>query len=126
MTYDFKQFSRRKLPHIHPPSAILFVTFRLAGSVPKPVLQEWKAEKEWLEHELLKVAREAKETNTIEALKHEVRLIAFHRRWFLRFEQVLHRAEHGPTWLRDERIAKLVAESIKYRDGKVYRLMPTA
>lgn len=122
MTYDFKQFSRRKLPHIHPPGAILFVTFRLAGSVPKAVLQEWKAEKEWLEHELLRVAREAKETDTIEARNHEARLIAFQRRWFLRFEEVLHRAEHGPTWLKDEGIAKLVADSIRYRDGKVYRL----
>lgn len=122
MTYEFKQFSRRKLPHIHPPGAILFVTFRLAGSVPKPVLQEWKSEKEWLEHELLRIAREAKETDSIEARKHEARLIAFQRRWFSRFEEILHRADHGPHWLKDERIAKLVADSIQHRDGKVYRL----
>ena len=100
----------------------MFVTFRLAGSVPKPVLQEWKAEKEWLEEELLRVAREARETETIEAINHEARLIAFQRRWFLRFEKVLHRGDHGPTWLKDERIAKLVADSIRHRDGKVYRL----
>ncbi len=122
MSYDYKQFYRRKLPHIHPPGAILFVTFRLAGSVPKTVLEEWKSERQWLEHELKRVALEAKETNTIEALNHEARLIAFHRHWFLKFEEILHRADQGPTWLKEERIAKLVADSIKYRDGKVYRL----
>jgi len=116
------KFYRRKLPHIHPPGAILFVTFRLAGSVPKGVLKEWKAEKQWLEHELKRVALEAKETNTLEALNHEARLIAFHRRWFLKFEEILHRADQGPTWLKEERIAKLVADSIEYRDGKVCRM----
>ncbi len=122
MSYDYKQFYRRKLPHIHPPGAILFVTFRLAGSVPKAVLKEWKAEKQWLEHELNRVALEARETNTIEALNHETRLMAFHRRWFGKFEEILHRADQGPTWLKDERIAKLVADSIEYRDGRVCRM----
>ena len=122
MSYDYKQFYRRKLPHIHPPGAILFVTFRLAGSIPKTVLKAWKDEKEWLEHELKRVALERRETDTTEALKHEGRLIDFHRRWFLKFEEILHRADQGPTWLKDERIAKLVADSIEYRDGKVCRL----
>src|SRR5437870_1417824 len=122
MRYDYKQFYRRKLPHIHPPGATLFVTFRLSGSVPKTVLQVWKSEKQWLEHELKRVGREARETNTIEILNHEKRLIAFHRRWFMKFEEILHRADQGPTWLKEERIAKLVAECIEYRDGKVFRL----
>ncbi|MEP6708017.1 MAG: hypothetical protein ABJC05_10885, partial [Pyrinomonadaceae bacterium] len=56
------------------------------------------------------------------ALNHEARLSAFHRRWFLKFEEVLHRAHEGPIWLKDERVARLVADCIQYRDGKVYRL----
>lgn len=32
------------------------------------------------------------------------------------------RAETGPHWLADPRIAKLVYDSIRYRDGKVYEL----
>ena len=31
-------------------------------------------------------------------------------------------AQSGPVWLKDDRIAKTVAESLRYRDGKVYRL----
>ncbi len=122
MSYDYKQFYRRKLPHIHPPGAILFVTFRLAGSIPKTVLEQWKSERQWLEHELKRIALEARQTNALEALNHEARLIAFHRRWFLKFEEILHQADQGPTWLKEERIAKLVADSIEYRDGKAYRL----
>jgi len=86
------------------------------------VLQEWKAEKEWLEQELRRVSQEVTETGANKALDHEDRLIAFQRRWFLRFEDVLHRAEHGPTWLKDERIAELIAASLRHRDSKVYRL----
>jgi len=38
--FDFKQYYRRGLPHIQPPEATLFVTFRLDGSIPRPVLDE--------------------------------------------------------------------------------------
>ncbi|MXV84431.1 hypothetical protein F4Z98_13805 [Candidatus Poribacteria bacterium] len=31
-------------------------------------------------------------------------------------------AESGPVWLKDDRIAKEIAESLHYRDGKVYCL----
>jgi hypothetical protein len=46
---DYKQFSKRHRPHIHPPGAVLFVTYRLAGSIPKATMREYKARKEWLE-----------------------------------------------------------------------------
>jgi len=46
----------------------------------------------------------------------------FQRRWFAKYDAYLDRAETGPKWLSDPRIAKLVYESIRYRDGKVYDL----
>ena len=42
--------------------------------------------------------------------------------WFRKFETALDNAQSGPLWLKDERIVKEVAESLRYRDGKVYRL----
>ena len=39
-----------------------------------------------------------------------------------RIERALDRAEKGPLWLADARIAKIVSASIHFRDGKVYRL----
>jgi hypothetical protein len=45
---DYKQFTERHRPHIQPPDSILFVTYRLAGSIPKAAVREYKARKEWL------------------------------------------------------------------------------
>jgi putative transposase len=122
MSYAYKQYRRRNLPHIHSPGAILFVTFRLAGSIPQSVLKEWKAEKIWLEKEIQRVERESAQSSLQEAVNQKARLLDFHRHWFKKFEDILDQAAVGPTWLRDERVAKLVADSLCYRDGKVYRL----
>jgi REP element-mobilizing transposase RayT len=46
----------------------------------------------------------------------------FERAWFKKFESLLDGATGGPAWLKDERVASRVAESLHYRDGKVYRL----
>src|SRR5262249_23812298 len=113
--YDYKEFYRRKLPHFHPFGATLFVTFRLHGSVPKAVVRRWQAERELLEKQLSRHADSWTED-------HEGRVRDFHRRWFREFEEVLHRAACGPTWLKDERIARVVADSLRHRDGTVYRL----
>jgi len=113
MAYRYKQYRRRNLPHIHSPGAILFVTFRLAGSIPQSVLKEWKAEKIWLEQEIQRVEKDVNQW---------ARLLDFHRRWFKKFEDILHQAAIGPTWLKDQEVAKLVADSLHYRDGEVYRL----
>jgi REP element-mobilizing transposase RayT len=122
MMYDYKQFYRRKLRHFHPPGAIFFVTLRFAGSIPKAVLAQWKAEKKWLDGEFMRIAKEVANTGGSTALNHEARLIAFHKRWFKRFEEILHASVHGPTWLKDSRIAKIVANALELRNGGVYRL----
>jgi hypothetical protein len=44
--FEYKPIYRRNLPHIQPLGATLFVTFRLAGSLPKHVLDEWQSEKQ--------------------------------------------------------------------------------
>ncbi len=106
MSYEYKQFYRRKLPHIHSPGSTLFVTFRLAGSIPKTVLQQWLAEKALLSRKTVS----------------DVLELEFRRRWFARFEEILDKQETGPTWLADSRIAEIVADSLKYRDGRDYSL----
>jgi len=52
--FDFKQYHRRALPHVQPPEATLFITFRLDGSIPRSVLDEWLREKKLLESERLR------------------------------------------------------------------------
>jgi hypothetical protein len=45
----YKSFYRRNLPHIQPVDATLFLTFRLAGSLPKEVLREMMEERSKIE-----------------------------------------------------------------------------
>jgi REP element-mobilizing transposase RayT len=106
MSYDYKQFYRRKLPHRHSPGATLFITFRLADSIPTTLLRQWLAENEFRRRAAARGEPE----------------IEFRRRWFARFEDVLDKAANGPRWLADPRIAQIVADSLTYRDGRVYDL----
>lgn len=50
--FDYKSFYRRNLPHIQPVDTALFLTFRLAGSLPKEVLGRMRDEKLVLEKAL--------------------------------------------------------------------------
>jgi REP element-mobilizing transposase RayT len=120
MPYDYKQFRRRNLPHIQSPGAVLFVTFRLAGSIPQSVLKDWQAEEIWLAWEIDRIGKEGMSADATR--NQRTRLLNFHRRWFKKFEDILHDATNGPTWLKDERLAKLVADTLHHHDGKLYRL----
>ncbi|MBO0720534.1 MAG: hypothetical protein J2P41_06920 [Blastocatellia bacterium] len=110
------------MPHIHSPDATFFVTFRLAGTIPKQVLRLYHAQKHWLDEEAARVIRLGLKEESPELKAHEQKLLEFRRKWFERYEDILHKAEEGPTWLKDERIAKIVADALHFRDGKVYRL----
>ena len=109
--FKYRPSYRRNLPHIQPPGASFFITFRLAGSLPVEVVKQWNLERQWLHH--------LAETNPnhFDQVKHE-----FERRWFAKFESLLDQASLGPTWLKDTRIAAMVADSLRHRDGRVYRL----
>ena len=117
--FDYKPFYRRNLPHIQPPGATFFVTFHLAGSLPRSVLQQWRAEKA----RLLKLQSDphstaAKHIATGQKREHR----EWKQQWFRKIEKTLDEAQSGPVWLKDDRIAKEVADSMHYLDGKVYRL----
>jgi len=46
----------------------------------------------------------------------------FNREWAIKFEAVLHQAKTGPMWMKDERVAHAVAQSLHNLDGNAYRL----
>ena len=117
--FDYKSFYRRNLPHIQPPGATFFVTFHLAGSLPRSVLQQWKREK-W---RLLNPTSNAdKATDEHKTFERQAKYDEWTRRWFRKFEKALDETQSGPVWLKDDRIAKEVADSMHYLDGKVYHL----
>jgi REP element-mobilizing transposase RayT len=83
-------FYRRKLPHQQPepaPGEYLFVTWRLAGSLPRH----------------LERGRERTEPESA-------------GRTFIMLDRQADRAMSGPLWLRDPRIAQVVANTLCYGD----------
>ncbi len=116
---DYKQFSERHRPHIHSPDSILFVTYRLAGSIPRATVRECKAKKEWLDGQLRLVSNES---DTPESKRWLEQVEKFKRDWFVRFEEIMHRADNGPMWMKDERVAEAVAVRLQELNGDAYRL----
>src|SRR5258706_12080255 len=119
--FGYQQFAKRHRPHIHPPGATLFVTYRLAGSIPQSTIREYRAKKEWLEDQLVR-ARVAFNDGPPEVSAWLERVEKFKRAWFVKFEEILHKAKVGPMWMQDKRVAAKVAESLMGLDGKAYRL----
>ncbi len=117
--FDYKPFYRRNLPHIQPPGATFFVTFHLTSSLPRSVLRQWRSEKSQLETEKLRIL---KWQNDVDLVSVEHRIFEQKRGWFQKIEKTLDDAQSGPVWLKDDRIAKQVADSMHYLDGKVYCL----
>lgn len=118
MSFEYKQFYRRKLPHINSPGATLFVTFRLFGSIPKTVIEQWKLERDLLNAERDKLSKQPgfSPADLIQIQQN------FHRRWFGKFEDALHLNSSGPLWLADSRIAEIVANSMHFLNGKDYTM----
>lgn len=108
---EYRPSYRRNLPHVQPPGAVFFITFRLAGSLPQSTVIQWNKQRQWL--------GQLAERNPAQ---YERRKQDFERYWFAKFETILDGGSCGPLWLSDERVAAQVAESLHYRDGKVYRL----
>ena len=102
---------RRNLPHLQPRGAVIFVTFRLSGTLPRALVERHRLEQKWLSH--------LAEKNPAH---HELVVEQFERRWFAKFERVLDGATVGPTWLRNDAVASIVSESLHFRNNSVYRL----
>jgi REP element-mobilizing transposase RayT len=101
----FREFYRRRLPHIQIAGATYFITFRLASSLPVEALEKLSEEKQ----KINKLPEGRKE--------------AAHQSWFTKYDDYLDKALFGDTYLKNEQIADMVAESIRFRDGRVYELI---
>ena len=85
-------------------------------------MREYKAKKDWLENQLTRVNKITRGSDANDLNQWLDRIETFNREWFIRFEDVLHRANTGPLWMKDERVAETVADSLRKLDGDAYRL----
>jgi REP element-mobilizing transposase RayT len=119
---DYDAFTKRKRPHFQPLKGTLFVTFRLADSIPKATVRYYIARREWLKDQLRRVSEIAVETSSKEHATWLIKLERLNSEWFLKCEEILHREAVGPTWMRDNRVADKVVENLHHLDGNAYRL----
>jgi REP element-mobilizing transposase RayT len=102
---SFREFYKRRLPHVQIAGATYFITFRLANSLPREALDILAEEKQ----KIAGLPESQKE--------------AAHRAWFAKYDDYLDMAQYGNLYLQNEQIADILAESIQFRDGKVYDLI---
>lgn len=117
---EYKEFYRRNLPHIQPRSAAFLVNFRLAGSLPGEVVERLRADAEQLKKKLLGI----KDQEEILLLRDKEQ-----RKLFAKWDDALHNSKTGSFWLKEDRIAEIVANSIRFHDGNwfdvlAYCIMP--
>jgi REP element-mobilizing transposase RayT len=110
---EYKFFYKRNLPHIQPPDAFLFVTYRLVGSIPGTVMKELLILKEQSERAIAAID---------DPEERERRIDLEQRRLFGKWDSVLDRGGFGPQWLGDGRIAQEIVDSLHFLDGQVLAL----
>ena len=112
-TLRHREFYRRHLPHWQPGGATLFVTFRLAGSLPRGMAAELRAERKGRQPALA-LTDDGRERR---GLSLDSRLP------FERWDTALDRAAQGPRWLAQPRVAAAVSEALHYRHERAYDLV---
>jgi len=105
---DNKYFYNRKLPHWQPPEQTFFITYRLAGSLPVALINALKQNYTDQRNRPENHSQEKKE--------------ALREAYFLDFENELEKNLNEPHWLKDERIAPIILESLLFNNNTQYIL----
>jgi putative transposase len=109
-----KLYYRRNLPHYQPMGGTFFVTFRLTGSLPREVVSRLKEEKESNEYRIAGVINDKERAEKWHAYQAE---------YFEKFDALLDGNSTGPLWLKEEKIASQVANSVRFFDGTRYDVL---
>ena len=107
-------FYRRRLPHWQPDGAIIFLTWRLVGSLPKETIERLREERS----RLMALPARPNESPRDRALREGKALFAM-------ADEALSeavRAGIGPLWLGDPRVAEMVRAAFYFWDGTRYAL----
>lgn len=105
---EYKEFYRRHLPHWQPRGAMMFITYRLAGSIPQEKLKALRSEYE-------------KELKAIKGDTHD-KIIQAGKRFIVEIDKVLDSAQTGPTWLNNPEVAKVILENLHHHVDKLFQL----
>ncbi|HEX9018535.1 MAG TPA: hypothetical protein VF806_05090, partial [Anaerolineaceae bacterium] len=104
---DYQLFYERNLPHYQPPGATIFVTYRLANSIPQQVRVQLNTLRLQHQHQSAKIA---------DSLEQQGFLDSADKLLFQAWDRALHANTTGPFWLQVERVARIVQESLFWGD----------
>ncbi len=108
---ESRDFYRRHLPHVQPLKGTYFVTYNLHGSIPGPVLAQWRDEYEAAKRLIFKKGTEI--PNQLEILG---------KRDFIKRDAFFDAYKGGPHYFKTENLAEVVAESLHFWDNKKIEL----
>jgi REP element-mobilizing transposase RayT len=103
----------RNLPHFQHAGRQFFVTFRLKGTLPFTVFKTFQAERD---------AAYARAASFPDAERDQLRIKA-DKLLFVKIEGILDACAHGPKWLGEPRVARIVADKLRADDQRHYELM---
>jgi len=128
-----KAFYRRSLPHLVPPGAVLFITFRLQHSIPLDLLKKYHDEyhKEVLSSisnipELSDKYLPWSPNNPVPPKPFNSKRVGYDiafKKFFKKVDDILDRRAFGPTWLEKPELAQVVSKKLHSFDYKYYWLM---
>jgi putative transposase len=104
------EFYRRNLPHWQPKGAEYFITFRLAGTLPKEVVLVLKEKRKQYNLMRKKSGFTSKQKSNFEA------------KIFETYDHLLDSETIGPTWLANKKVAKIIEETLHFYDQDCYDL----
>lgn len=100
---EAKRIYIRNLPHLQPEDGVFSLVFRLDGSLPTNVIFQLQEERAQFQREITKHPEKAKKNS----LFTEERIS-----YFQKFDCLLDNPTSGPLWLKDEKIAGIVKDTI--------------
>jgi len=109
---NYKKFYRNNLPHYQPEGAVFAISFRLAFSLPRIILEQLKAEKTEYDKISEKLSGKEKESYAFE----------FKRKYFEDFDRFIGKYQSDSDWLKNVQIAEIVKNSLLFLDKKKYLL----
>ena len=109
--------SRRRLPHWEQEGCVYFVTFRLADSLPKKKLEDWKTRRErWLKSR--NVQQGMSYQDILEALSEDERR-EYYRIFWKGYHDMLD-AGYGACWLKSQEFSQIVKNAFLFFDKERY------
>ncbi|MGK0364500.1 MAG: putative transposase [Saprospiraceae bacterium] len=106
---------RRNLPHIIPEDAVLCMTVRLHGSLPKEIIYKLKEERAINITEIASLNLTPKET--------KIRLRKIHALYFSKFDDLLDDFSNDSNWLKNPAVAQTIVSALLHFNNERYKLV---